>query len=154
MKKIKYLIHGTALAACLLIGAYSSSAAEPKIVEIHASDDMKFDVTAIEAAPGQTIKLTLINKGTMPKESMGHNFVLLKPTVDMVKFLGAAAVQARNNYVPPRFQDEVIAHTKILGPGESDTIEFTAPDKAGDYEFVCSFPGHAQAGMKGILTVK
>ena len=47
---------------------------------------------------------------------------------------------------------DVIAATKLLGPGESETISFTAPEP-GDYQFVCSFPGHF-AMMRGIMVVK
>ncbi|MEC7281083.1 MAG: plastocyanin/azurin family copper-binding protein, partial [Verrucomicrobiota bacterium] len=41
-----------------------------------------------------------------------------------------------------------------LGPGENDTIEFTAPALSGDYEFLCSFPAHLFAGMRGVMTVE
>lgn len=157
MKKIKYLIHGSALATCLLFGACSDNSSAPageaKIVEIHGNDNMKYDVTEIQVKRRQPVKLTLKNVGTMPKESMGHNFVLLSPDIDSARFLAAAATQARNNYVPPQFASGVLASTKLLGPGESDTIEFVAPSEPGTYEFLCSFPGHAPAGMKGTLTV-
>lgn len=84
---------------------------------------------------------------------MGHNFVVLTTGVDMTEFLTAAATQARNAYVPPQFASKVLAHTKLLGPGESDTVTFTAPKTPGKYDFLCSFPGHAPAGMKGFLIV-
>ena len=48
--------------------------------------------------------------------------------------------------------DQVIAHTKLLGPGESDVIEFDAP-APGTYPFVCTFPGHAPL-MNGQLVVQ
>jgi len=41
--------------------------------------------------------------------------------------------------------------TKLLGPGESDTIAFTAPYVPADYDFVCLFPGHAAQGMKSVI---
>src|SRR5262245_33914582 len=53
-----------------------------KSVQIAGNDQMKFDVTAIEAKAGQKVTVTLKNAGTMPKVSMGHNFVLLAPDVD------------------------------------------------------------------------
>jgi uncharacterized cupredoxin-like copper-binding protein len=46
----------------------------------------------------------------------------------------------------------MIAHTALLAPGGSETIEFTAP-AAGSYTFVCTYPGHYGGGMKGVLTV-
>lgn len=160
-KTTKLLVPALALALVALLnscsdkpGAPSAPAGEAKTVEIHASDNMKFDLTEIEAKPGQAIKIVLKNVGTMPKESMGHNFVVLASGVDMNEFLMAASTQARNNYVPPQFAAKVLAHTRLLGPGETDTITFTAPTTAGAYDFLCSFPGHAPAGMKGKLNVK
>lgn len=41
----------------------------------------------------------------------------------------------------------------VLGPGEKDTFTFTAPSVPGEYQVVCSFPGHLARGMKGTLTV-
>jgi azurin len=48
----------------------------------------------------------------------------------------------------------VIAHTKVIGGGETDSVTFsTAALKAGEaYSYFCSFPGHS-ALMKGTLTL-
>jgi uncharacterized cupredoxin-like copper-binding protein len=43
--------------------------------------------------------------------------------------------------------------TKMLQPGKSDTLRVTFL-KTGTYPYVCTVPGHAAAGMKGVLTVK
>jgi azurin len=48
---------------------------------------------------------------------------------------------------------DVIAHTGLVGPGETVEVTFKAP-AAGTYTFLCSFPGHFAAGMKGTLVVK
>lgn len=123
-------------------------------VTIQANDQMKFDVTSIEVKPGQAVQVTLKNIGTMPKVSMGHNFVVLDGKVAPEEFIEASQMQMANDYVAPELESHVIAHTKLLGPGEFDTITFTAPTVAGDYPFLCSFPGHYAIGMKGILSVK
>ncbi len=39
-----------------------------------------------------------------------------------------------------------------LPPGGEFTLEFAA-DKAGSFPFVCSVPGHEEAGMTGMLIV-
>jgi azurin len=85
---------------------------------------------------------------------MGHNVVFLKAGVDSGAFATAAAAGRDNGYIPVQFEDQVLAHTKLLGSGESDTIEFTAPAVSGDYEFLCSFPAHLFAGMRGVMTVE
>ena len=47
----------------------------------------------------------------------------------------------------------MIVATKLLQPGQNETITFKAPTEPGDYPFLCTFPGHATM-MKGVLTVK
>mgnify|MGYP005726919881 FL=1 len=81
---------------------------------------------------------------------MGHNFVLLKDGVNVSEFAERAAAARDSEYIPEG--DEVLAYTKLIGGGESDTITFKAPMK-GNYTFICSFPGHWGL-MKGKLIVK
>ena len=70
-----------------------------------------------------------------------HNWVLVKPgTKDAVVAAGAEA-GAANGWIQPD-DDRIIAHTKLLNPGESDEIKFKGPI-AGIYDFVCTFPGHS-----------
>jgi len=126
----------------------------PKTVEISAYDTMKYSVTAFDVRSGQKISITLINKGTAPKKSGGHDLVVLQKNTNMKKFLEAASLEASHDYAPPGSQKDVLASTRLLGPGESDTITFTAPYVPADYDFVCSFPGHAMQGMKGVMTVR
>ena len=125
-----------------------------KKVEISGNDQMKFDVTAIEAKPGQKVTVILKNIGTMPKVSMGHNFVLLRPEVDPAKFVESSQMHMAQEFIAPELKSQVIAHTKLLGPGETDTVSFAAPRKPGAYPYICSFPGHFAIGMKGVLTVQ
>ena len=137
-----------------VVGCSKAPQVPPKTVEITADDKMKFSVATIEVAPGQKISVTLKNTGTSPKASMGHDFLVLKKGVNMMAFLDAGAMDAAHEYVAPAMVKDVLARTKLLGPGESDTVTFTAPYVPGDYDFICSFPGHATQGMKGILAVK
>jgi azurin len=123
-------------------------------VTITGNDQMKYDVTSIEAKPGQKVTVTLKNGGIIPKISMGHNFALLAQDVDLAKFAEAGIPYMGKDYIAPEFANKVLAHTKLLGPGESDTISFAAPRKAGAYTYICSFPGHFAIGMKGTLTVQ
>lgn len=135
----------------------TSAAAQPtegRPVVIIANDAMKFDVTTIRARPGEAIAVTLRNEGTMPKFSMGHNWVLLDANVDVNAFVGDAAQAAKTDYLPAAYRDQILAATRLLGPKEQDTVIFTAPTRPGRYVYVCSFPGHLQVGMKGELVVE
>ena len=120
-------------------------------VVITANDNMKFDKRQIRVHSGQKVKLTFKHIGKMDKQIMGHNFVLLKKGVHLVTF-GIEASKARKTEYIPAGTEDVIAYTKLLGGGETDVIEFEAPEK-GTYEFLCSFPGH-YAMMKGKFIVE
>ncbi|MCO5229536.1 MAG: azurin [Chitinophagales bacterium] len=132
--------------------ATEAVALEPLEVTINAGDDMKYDVSEITAKEGQQVKLTLHHTGKLPIASMGHNFVLLKEGSDLAAFAIEAINAKDNDYIPASLADEVIAHTKTIGGGETAEVEFTAPAK-GTYEFLCSFPGHS-AMMKGTFIVE
>lgn len=115
---------------------------------------MKFSVTTIEAKPGEQLKVVLKNIGNLPKDAMGHNWVLLKKGSDPMAFANAAVAAKAQEYVPEALKNQVVAHTKLLGPKQNDEVTFTVPSETGDYPFLCSFPAHYVVGMKGVLTVK
>jgi azurin len=133
--------------------AAAPAAAAPRVIEITANDTMKFNLVSIEAKVGETIKIVLTNNGTLPKEAMGHNLVILKPGTDGAAFSAAAMTAKATDYVPDSLKDQVIAHTKLLGPKGTDEIVLKDL-KAGEYPYLCSFPAHFAVGMKGVLIVK
>jgi len=126
---------------------------DEKKVQIQANDQMKYDVVSIDATVGQKVTVTITNAGKLPKVAMAHNFVLLKAGTDVSAFAMAAMTHQETGYMPPNMADKVIAATALVGPAESTTVTFTAP-AAGTYDYLCTFPGHALAGMRGTLTVK
>lgn len=122
-------------------------------ITITGNDRMRFNITSFTVKASTEITLKFHNEGKMPKESMGHNLVIIDKAIPPLKFSVSSAKYPRNEYVDPELEKEVIAHTKVLGPGETEVIRFTAPAEPGDYPYVCSFPGHTPAGMRGIMRV-
>lgn len=120
-------------------------------VTIEGNDLMKFNLAEFTVVSGTEVKLTLNNAGKMPKQAMGHNLVILKSEADVQPFAAASPAAIATEYIPEEHKDKMIAHTKLLGPGESDTITFTAP-APGKYPYICSFPGHF-ALMRGNMIV-
>jgi len=120
-------------------------------ITINAGDDMKYDLAEIKVKVGQKVKLTLNHTGKLAKEAMGHNWALLAQGT-IVSDFAATAMQAKDTDYIPVGATEVIVHTKLIGGGQSDTIEFEAPAK-GVYEFICTFPGHSGM-MKGTFYVE
>ena len=80
------------------------------------------------AAPAGTVTFYVTNDGKTP-----HNFNVRMPQ-------GPIASNTR-----------IVAHSKDLNPGQSDT--FTATFAAGTYTIFCAFPGHESLGMIGVLVV-
>lgn len=147
---IKYIL----VSAALLVSVATCSAAETKRVSISGYDTMKYSMTTISATPGQQFIVELKNEGSLPKDAMGHNWILLKAGVDPMAYASAAANAKAENYQPKSQASKVLASITLLGPKERGLTSFTAPTAPGTYYYVCSFPGHAQAGMKGTLVVK
>ena len=109
-------------------------------------EQMLFDKTALTVKAGEKVKLTFNNTSAMQ-----HNWVLVVPgTADKV---AQDSITAGMNKGWLAQGPSVLAHTKLVDPKKSDTIEFTAPSKAGDYPYICTFPGHSMT-MKGVLAVK
>jgi azurin len=131
-------------------------AADVATFTIQGNDLMQYDVKQVEVKAGQKVRMTLKNIGTQPKTAMGHNLVVLRKGVTLEQFAPmciAPKGTLENDYLPQDARKEVLAHTKILGPGESETIEFTAPGLPGELVYVCTFPGHF-AVMNGKIIVK
>lgn len=125
-----------------------------RTIEIKGTDRMKFDVTEINAAPGETIRIVFTTVSKLPKIAMAHNVVILKKGTDIEAFANASAMARDHNYIPPDKKDRIIAATPLAGGGETVEVTFTVPEEAGEYTYICSFPGHYLAGMKGVLTIK
>lgn len=143
-------MHRTLLLLLLLVGQASWAECN---VTISAGDGLAYDRNTIEVERGcETVTVTLKHTGQLPKNAMGHNWVL--STAD--DFNGIAqdgmAAGLENNYLQPG-DERVIAHTEIVGGGEESSVTFSlAGLSASEYTFFCSFPGH-WAAMKGVLKI-
>lgn len=119
---------------------------------LSGNDLMQFDKKEFKVKAGQEVTLTLRHIGKIDIKIMGHNFVLLKPGVAIPAFSAKAASAGQKlDWIPDGGKD-VIAHTKMIGGGQTTTVTFTAP-AAGTYDFICSFPGHSGL-MKGKFIVE
>lgn len=113
---------------------------------------MKFDKAALEVKAGSKVMLLFRNE----KCPLQHNFLLVNP--GKLNDIGALADKMltdpkamEKQYLPE--SPEILAHsTKLIGIGQLDLIEFTAPTTPGDYPYLCTFPGHWRL-MNGVLKV-
>jgi len=146
------------LAAALVIGAAqlftapAEAAGKTCKLEITGNDAMQFDKKELAVAADCTeVELTLKHIGKLPAQAMGHNWVLTKTADAQAVATAGMPAGLKLNYVAAD-DKRVLAHTKVVGGGESDTIKFPASalKKGESYTFACTFPGHSSI-MNGKL---
>ena len=138
--------------ALLALVAAPTWAASNCSTTVEGNDAMQFNQKSIVVpSTCKQFTVTLKHVGKLPKAAMGHNFVVSSTADEPGIVADGAKAGIGDNYIKPG-DSRVIAHTKIIGGGESDSTTFKADAlKPGqDYEFYCSFPGHA-ALMKGTI---
>ncbi len=113
-------------------------------------NEMKFDTKVITARAGGVVEIEFTNP-----DFMQHNLLILQK--GSLEKVGAAADKLAQdpkgiemNYIPK--MPEVLFATKLINPAETVKVRFRVPTEAGDYPFICSFPGHWRI-MNGVLTV-
>jgi len=114
---------------------------------------MEYDIKAFTVKKGQTVKITFENQHPIPQP---HNIVVGKPNTKDKLMMAAMQMAAdpkgmEKGYVPD--SDDVLFHTKLLQPTQSEILEFVAPADPGAYTYICTFPGHALL-MNGVMTVE
>jgi azurin len=155
MKMMRYALVAAALRGGQSLLFSTPAAAADKVckLEITGNDQIQYSTNALSVAADCTkVQLTLKHIGKLPKEAMGHNWVLVH-SADLTAVANAGLTAGpANNYVQPG-DKRVIAHTKSIGGGESDTITFSTAGLAGQsLMFLCTFPGH-NALMRGTFKV-
>lgn len=114
---------------------------------------MEYDTKAFTVKKGQKVKITFENQHPIPQP---HNIVIGKPNTKDKLMMAAMQMAAdpkgmEKGYVPE--SEDVLFHTKLLQPTQSEVLEFVAPAEPGAYTYLCTFPGHALL-MNGVMTVE
>ena len=131
------------IVAAGLLGAQLALAADCSL-SIDSTDSMQFskDELTVDASCTE-VELTLTHSGSLPRNAMGHNWVLTREADAQAVNQDGMQAGLENDYVKPG-DERVIAHTPVIGGGEEATVTFSIEnlDAGGDYKFFCSFPGH------------
>ena len=116
-------------------------------VDIYAvPDQLKYNLKEFSVKAGTKVKLGFHNTDIIP-----HNLLIVEPGSKVE--IGTMALQMAAAAVKEAPKSAKILHgTKMLDAGKSETLEFVAPAKPGNYEFVCTFPGHFMV-MNGVMKV-
>lgn len=112
-------------------------------------ENITFDQDTIEVKAGTLIKLTFTNEGKDPK--MIYNIVFTKEGYSAQAAHNGGKAGASGNYLPD--SSLLLAASPLALPGQSVTLEFTAPDTSGVFEFVNTYPSETPL-MKGKLIIK
>ena len=112
---------------------------------------LEFDKEELRVRAGQTVRIVFTNT-----DNMEHNLLITMPQslaeVGRLADQMMASPQGRERaYVPD--SDLVLAATPILDPGEQYELVFRVPEEPGEYEFVCTIPGHWRI-MNGLFIVE
>jgi azurin len=136
----------------------AAAASKPAVVAdcattLDSNDMMQYNADAI-TVPASCAQFTINLKhvGKLAANVMGHNVVIAKEA-DMA---GIAADGASDPATHVKAGDtRVIAHSKVIGGGESTSVSFDVAKikDGGPFKFFCSFPGHL-ALMQGSIQVQ
>ena len=110
--------------------------------------DMAYEPKRLEVPAGSEVTVKLVN--TAKAEAMIHNFVVIKFGAQQEVAEQGLAAGPDKEYIPKN--ENIIAATGLANPGETIEVKFKAPLEPGNYQFICTYPGHT--AMKGILVVK
>lgn len=111
-----------------------------RTVTIEATE-IAFNVKELTFKKGETIRFVFVNKGEQP-----HEFTIADE-----------AEQAEHRQMMADMAGMEMDHNDgnsiSTEPGETKELVWTFTT-AGKFEFACNYPGHAEIGMEGPLTVK
>ena len=129
----------------------SAQIGEPTLIEIHTlRGQMKYDVEEFRVEPGARVRLVLHND-----DEMHHNLVICKPGKGNEQEVAKKAWELGGEGFDKHWIPEhpmLLFAGKMADPKMSATLEFTAPQQAGIYPYVCTLPGHSML-MNGEMIV-
>jgi azurin len=143
--------------AAVAAPAQAEPAAPAEIAEITIKPDtanpLAYDLKEFKVKAGQKVKVTFNN--THPAVPQPHNLVIgaigsKDKLLALAMQMAAAPDGMAKGFIPD--SPDVLFHTKLLQPNSAEVLEFTAP-AAGEYPYVCTFPGHG-AIMNGVMKVE
>ncbi len=109
-------------------------------------EQMRYDTPRLIVEAGKPFEVIFENVDMMP-----HNIVFVQPGTrqavaeavqtmkpDKLDYAGRAYLPGDGKKLDPR----VLGASRLIEPGQKETLKITAPDKEGEYEYFCTFPGH------------
>jgi plastocyanin len=127
------LLSALAVAAAACGGDVEGATTGRARVEVEA-EDFEFSPTSWTVPAGAQVTLTLDNTANQE-----HTFTLIQSDEVLTN--------------SSQLADATILHNTAATAGQTVKGSFTAPEAPGEYQVVCSIPGHLDLGMTATLTV-
>ena len=146
--KVRFWLLGLALASAVVLSACGSTGGGggggggAAALNVNMLDTLKFEPATLSAPGGAATTVNVKNTGAQQ-----HNFVLVKPEDENRVATEAAAKNGDATVIAG-----VLAGGKPVAGGGSEALTINVP--AGTYTYICTIPGHYQAGMKGTFTAQ
>jgi plastocyanin len=115
-------------------------------------EQMRYDITRLVVEAGKPFQVIFENLDMMP-----HNLVLVQPGAREEVGLAAQSMPPVPDskgqiYIPKN--KNIIASFRLLEAGQKQTLQFTAPEKPGTYEYLCTYPEHWKTMFGELIVVK
>ena len=116
------------------------------------NEQMLYDKTLLVVEAGKPVEIILINDDSMP-----HNLVVVTPgaaeEVGKLAEKMAPEPDAQGRIHVPD-SPKVLHATKMVDSTQQVKLSFTAPTEQGEYQYVCTFPGHWMRMLGTLAVVK
>jgi putative membrane-bound dehydrogenase-like protein len=129
----------------------TNSSGSAQVITIKViKNEMKYDLKSFTVEAGKPVEIIFENPDFMQHNLVIGQIATLETIGKAADKLAADPQGADKQYVPDI--PEVLFSTKLVNPQQTVRLTFIAPQKEGDYPFVCTFPGHWSL-MNGIMKV-
>jgi len=113
-------------------------------------EQMQYDLRYFVVQAAKPVQVVLENGDAMP-----HNLVITVPGALQEVAVAAGTMpapdlNATRAYIPD--SPKVLQALSLVQPDESQSLSFIAPSQSGEYDYVCTFPGH-WVRMYGVMLV-
>jgi azurin len=120
-------------------------------------EQMRYDLTRIVVEAGKPFEIIFENDDMMP-----HNLVVTTPGAReeigaLADKMQPSALDSKGRAFVPggrNVANKILAATKLVEPGQQETLKLTAPTRPGTHEFVCTFPEHWKVMFGQLVVVK
>jgi len=115
-------------------------------------EQMRYDTTRIVVEAGKPFEIIFENTDMMP-----HNLVIVEPGAREEVGMAAQSMSPTPDkqgraFIPK--SKKIITSTKLVEPGQKETLKLTAPKVPGDYEYVCTYPEHWKIMFGQLVVVR